>query len=227
MLLFVLSDANRPFAIAIATMLGFGAIELLLALGGLGLTGLLDSLMPDDWDAGVDTDGAPDAGTSVGLASALGFFGIGRVPLMVVVVAFLSSFGLAGFAEQAAASGLTGHYLPAGLASLPAAVAAVLATRRIALLLGRLIPDVETSAVGSDTFIGRTAVLTLGEARLDKPAQGKLRDQNGQIHYVMIEPDQPDGVFREGDRVFLVGRDSGVFKAIAVPSTALDDQDQH
>ena len=226
MLQFVLNEANRPFAIAIATMLGFGALELLLALGGLGLTGLLDSLIPDDWDAGVDGDATADAGAPNGLAAVLSFFGIGRVPLMVVVVAFLASFGLAGFVEQAAASSLTGHLLPAVLASLPAGFAAILATRRIALLLGRLIPDVETSAVTSDTFIGRTAVLTLGEARIDSPAQAKLRDQNGQIHYVMIEPDQADGVFREGDRVFLVGRNSGVFKAIAVPSTALDDRDQ-
>lgn len=235
---FILTEATRPFTVSIAVMLGIGTLELLLALGGFGLSGLLDNLVPDDWqidfdagegleigdgvDAGDGFDGgeAGDAGGGA-LATVLSFFGIGRAPLLVVIVAFLTCFGLAGFAVQATVGKLLGFYLAPALASIPAVIGGAVVSRRVAILLGRLIPDVETSAVESGSFIGRTAVLTLGRASPGRPAQARLRDRNGQRHYVMVEPDQADKTFREGERILLVGRDGGVFKAITVPSKAL------
>ncbi|MEZ5581571.1 MAG: DUF1449 family protein [Candidatus Competibacteraceae bacterium] len=44
-------------------------------------------------------------------------------------------------------------------------------------------------------FIGRVAVITLGTAGYDSPAQAKLRDQHGQTHYIMTAPDQPKNAF--------------------------------
>ncbi|MEN8197450.1 MAG: OB-fold-containig protein [Pseudomonadota bacterium] len=236
---FILTEANRPFAIAIAAMLILGFLELLLAMGGFGMMGVLDNLVPDDWDldadidvdAGVDMDlGADmdmDADVDVGggagafLQMVLGFFGIGRVPLLVVIVAFLTSFGLAGYATQMVVHGVSGYYLPALLASVPAFVVGSFITRYMAIGLGRLVPDIETEAVESKTFIGRTAVLTMGEARTGKPAQAKLRDHNGLTHYLLIEPDQVDMVFREGDQVLLISQQGSIFKAIEVTSDAL------
>ena len=235
MIEFILSEANRPFAISIGAMLVFGFLELLLAMGGFGMMGVLDNLVPDDWDldadvdmdADLDVDTALDADADVGggagafLQLVLGFFGVGRVPLLVVIVAFLTSFGLAGYATQSIVHGVTGFYLPALLASIPAFFGGSFVTRYMAIGLGRLIPDIETEAVDSKTFVGRTAVLTMGEARAGKPAQGKLRDNNGQAHYLLIEPDQADMVFREGDQVLLVSQQGSVFKAIEVTSDAL------
>lgn len=241
---FILIEANRPFTIAIAVMLGIGMLELLLALGGLGLSGLLDNLVPDDWQVdfdageGLEIGDGPDIGDGVeagdgldgsevgdaggsALAMVLSFFGIGRAPLLVVIVAFLTCFGLAGLVIQAVVAKVLGFYLAPALASIPAVIGGALVSRRVAILLGRLIPDVETSAVESGSFIGRTAVLTLGDAKPGRPAQARLRDRNGQRHYVMVEPDQADTTFREGERVLLVGRNGGVFQAISVPSRAL------
>lgn len=242
MIEFILTEANRPFAIAIAAMLMIGVLELMLAMGGFGMMGFLDNLVPDDWDldadldvdAGVDMDMDADidmdadldgdaglgGGTSF-LQAVLGFFGIGRVPLLVVIVAFLTSFGLAGYATQMVVHGVTGFYLPALLASGPAVFGGSFVTRYLAIGLSRLIPDVETEAVDSKTFVGRTAVVTMGEARAGKPAQGKLRDQNGQAHYLLIEPDQADLVFKQGDQVLLVSQQGSIFKAIEVTSDAL------
>ena len=42
MIEFILTEANRPFAIAIAAMLMLGFLELLLAMGGFGMMGVLD-----------------------------------------------------------------------------------------------------------------------------------------------------------------------------------------
>jgi len=236
MIEFVLNAANRPFAVAIAVMLIIGMLEVVLAMGGLGMMGALDNLVPEDWDidtdmdvdAGVDMDmdADLDADADVGggasfLQTVLGFFGVGRVPLLVVIVAFLTSFGLAGFATQTIVYGASGFYLPALLASIPAFIGGSFVTRLLAMGLGRLVPDVETEAVDSATFIGRTAVLTLGEARTGKPAQAKLREHNGQMHYLLVEPDQADTVFREGDQVLLVSQQGSIFKAIEVPSEAL------
>ena len=247
MIEFILSEANRPFAIAITAMLILGFLELLLAMGGFGMMGVLDNLVPDDWDldadldvdAGVDMDldanldmdvdmdADLDADADVGggagsfLQMVLGFFGIGRVPLLVVIVAFLTSFGLAGYATQMVVHGVSGYYLPALLASIPAFLGGSFVTRYLAIGLGRLIPDIETEAVETKTFIGRTAVLIMGEARAGKPAQAKLRDHNGQAHYLLIEPDQADMVFREGDQVLLVSQQGSIFKAIDVTSDAL------
>lgn len=246
MIEFILAEANQPFAVAIGAMLLIGLLEVLLAMGGFGLMGALDNLVPDSWDlsadadfdagvdmdmdadldmdAGVDADMDADAdfggGTSF-LQMVLGFFGIGRVPLLVVIVAFLTSFGLAGYVIQSVVVGVSGYYLPAMLASIPAFFGGSFATRYLAIGLSKFVPDTETEAVESKTFIGRTAVLTLGEARAGKPAQGKLKDHNGQMHYVMIEPDQADLVFRQGDQVLLVGQQGSVFKAIEVTSDAL------
>lgn len=243
MIEFILGEANRPFAISIAAMLILGFLELLLAMGGFGMMGALDNLVPDDWDldadldvdAGVDMDMDADidldadmdahvdtgGGAGAFLQMVLGFFGVGRVPLLVVIVAFLTSFGLAGYATQMVVHGVSGYFLPALLASIPAFFGGSFATRYLAIGIGRLVPDIETEAVDSKTFIGRTAVLTLGEARAGNPAQGKLRDHNGQAHYLLIEPDQEDVTFREGDQVLLVSQQGSIFKAIEVTSDAL------
>ncbi|MBE9552522.1 MAG: DUF1449 family protein, partial [Proteobacteria bacterium] len=151
MIEFILAEANRPFAIAIAAMLILGFLELLLAMGGFGMMGVLDNLVPDDWDldanidvdAGVDMDADLDmdmdadldadadvgGGAGAFLQMVLGFFGIGRVPLLVVIVAFLTSFGLAGYVTQSIVHGVTGFYLPALLASIPAFFGGSFATR--------------------------------------------------------------------------------------------------
>jgi hypothetical protein len=239
MIEFILTEANRPFAIAIAAMLMLGFLELLLAMGGFGMMSFLDNLVPDNWDldADIDVDASVDmdldtdldieadadvgGGAGAFLQMVLGFFGIGRVPLLVVIVAFLTSFGLSGYATQMVVHGVSGYYLPALLASIPAFMGGSFVTRYLAIGLGRLVPDIETEAVESKTFIGHTAVLTLGEARTGKPAQGKLRDHNGQTHYLLIEPDQADMVFHEGDQVLLVSQQGSIFKAIEVTSDAL------
>jgi hypothetical protein len=237
MLDFILAEANRPFAVAIGVMLTLGLLELLLAMGGMGMMGLLDNIIPDSWEIGadvdidadidldVDMDADMNVETDIGGASflqmVLGFFGIGKVPLLVVIVSFLTSFGLAGYATQLVIHGVSGYYLPALLASMPAFFGGSFVTRYLAIGLGRLVPDIETEAVESKTFIGRTAVLTLGEARSGKPAQAKLRDHNGQTHYLLIEPDQADEVFRQGDQVLLVSQQGSIFKAIEVTSDAL------
>ena len=213
----LLADAARPFAVALAVTGGLGVLEVLLLLGGLGgASQFLDGLLP------VEVGADPGLGAQGSAFSAiLGFFGIGQVPVLVIVVAFLTTFGIAGLAIQALAAGAAGFYLASSLASIPAVVIGCALTRQIALLLARLLPDVETDAVTAASLVGRVAMVTVGTARHDLPAQARVRDHKGHIHFVLVEPDQPDAVLPEGEAVLLVAQEGSVFRAIPPPSAAL------
>ena len=47
-------------------------------------------------------------------------------------------------------------------------------------------------------LVGRMATIVLGTARQGSPAQAKVRDQHGQTHYVMLEPDEDGASFQAG-----------------------------
>lgn len=208
----ILAEATRPFAVAIGVVLTLAALEIVFLLVGTGLSEMLDSLVPD-------IDGAD----ATPLGNALTFFGFGNVPALVVLIAFLTIFGLTGFLLQGVVGGLTNGYLPALIASVPALIAAIFGTRRVALPLGRLMPNVETSAVSSDTFVGRTAIVTTGIARPDQPAEARFRDTHGQMHYVLVEPDAPHTALSAGDEVLLVRRSRNIFMAIPAPAALRHD----
>lgn len=227
---FIVAEQNLPFTAAIGVMLGLALLEVLLLTVGGSMSGAFDNLAPESPDLDIDVDldlngnAAPTAGPTDGLGRLLGWFAIGKVPLLVVIVAFLTIFGLSGLILQNLWSSITGSMLPASLASVPAFIVGLMTTRYLAFGLSRLIPNSETSAVSSDSFVGRVAMLTLGTAATGKPAQAKLTDGHGQTHYLMVEPDQAEMVFQQGDRILLVGREAGVFKGIPNQSDVLIDQ---
>ncbi len=227
----LLATDTRPFAVALAMMAGLAALEVGFLLSGLGgLSQLVDAVLPEglgasvdldlDADIDVDTDIA-DTGSSTALSSVLGFFGIGTVPFLVVLVAFLTCFGFVGLATQYLFSTITGAYLPATVAAMPALVIGSSLSGRIAVFFGKLIPAVETDAVSSESFVGRVAEITLGTAREGEPARARLRDAKGHSHRVLVEPDLPGQTLPQGTRVLLVSRNSSVFRAIPAPSESL------
>jgi hypothetical protein len=223
----VTAPQNWPFVVALGVMLGLAGLEMLVLLLGGSLFGFVDDLLPDSLDGDVDVAaeadvGAPDSSSGV-LDQVLGWFAVGQVPFLVVVIALLTSFGLLGLALQGFLTKLTGYALPASVAAIPAFVGASFSTRWLALSIARLIPNAETSAVSRDSFIGRVATITLGSARSGEPTQAKLTDMHGQAHYVMVEPDHASDVLAEGEHVLLVSRSNTVFKAIRAQSEALID----
>ncbi|PTQ08499.1 hypothetical protein CLG96_14930 [Sphingomonas oleivorans] len=191
MLTFLGAADNIVFSTALVLMLLIGLVEAI----GLG-TGAMD----------LDLDG--DAG---GL---LGWLGIGRLPLLMLLVAFLASFGLIGLAGQQAALSLSGALLPALIAVPAAGVAALPVTGLAARLLARILPHDETSAVSLDSLVGRSATIIVGRASRGSPAKARVRDVHGQPHYVMVEPDTPGQSFAEGEQILLVRREDAIFRAI-------------
>jgi hypothetical protein len=221
----VTAPQNWPFIVALGVMLGLALLETLIFLLGGSLSGFIDDLLPDGPDGDIDVPAEADLsapGASSGmLEQVLGWFAVGRVPFLVIVIALLTSFGLVGLTLQAVLRQAMGYPLPASLAAIPALVGASFSTRWLALRIARIIPKEETSAVSRDSFIGRVATVTLGSARSGEPTQARLTDSHGQTHYVMLEPDRASDVLVEGERVLLVSRSNGVFRAIRAEGEAL------
>ena len=220
MIAFLLSNQNMPFAIALALMLAIAILEGVTTLIGAGLSDLLDSMLPDmDIDADIDADiHAPGLFTKL-----LSWLRVGEVPVLMLVIVFLTAFGLIGLFCQSMSLRILGHMLPAALASVPALMVAFPVVRICGGILGRIIPKDETESVSEESFVGRVAVITLGRAEPGKPAQARLSDQHGQAHYIMVEPDVDSARLEQGTTVLIVSHEGAVFKAIENPSAALTD----
>jgi hypothetical protein len=221
MLDFLLHSANLPFAIALGIMIGIGLLEGISTLLGAGLSSLLDSILPDfdfDVDMDVDADADLDALDSGGaLSHFFGWLHVGKVPVLILFILFLCGFGTAGLVLQSFASNTFGFLLPPWLASVPAVLAALFGMRWAGRLFIRWFGTDETQAVSESSFVGRIAVITLGAARAGSPSQAKLRDEHGQTHYVMVEPEDESETFPAGAEVLLIGRKGVVF--LAAPNT--------
>ena len=194
MLAFLGAPENMIFTAALALMLLIGAVEAIgLGAGSFGA------------DLGADVDGT----------DLLGWLGVGRVPLLVLLVAFLAIFGTIGVAGQQAAAALTGVPLSPWIATPLAVLAALPVTGVAARGLARVLPGDETSAIALDELIGRSAFIVTGRAGYGSPARARIEDRHGQTHFVMVEPDRPGPTFHEGDPVLLVRQEGHLFRAIA------------
>ncbi len=214
-----------PFAIALAIMLGMAALEGVSSLLGFGASSFLDGLVPEmDFDIDVDADAGFEvegvAGPGV-LTQTISWLRVGRVPMLVLLVVFLTSFGLIGLTLQSTLLSVTGRMLPAAVMSVPALLGALPSVRFFGGLLEKVLPKDETAAVSRGTFVGRVAHIVLGTARRGAPAQARVRDEHGRTHYVMVEPDEEGEEFNAGDPVLLVRADGSRFRIIRPSSDVL------
>lgn len=232
------APGSLPFSVALLVMLGLLLVELLALVGGFGVSELFDDLvvsnvdLPEvdvdvdaDLSSGLEGSGAPDGGSTLGRV--LAWLYIGRVPVLMVLIIFLTVFGLAGLMAQALLRQLIGMSAPAILAGPAVFVLVLPLVRACTAGLAWLMPKEESSAVSTDTFIGRTAIVTGGSARTGMPAQARLTDRFGTTHYVLVEPDNSDEVLQSGETVLLVRRMGSRFGAIPNPNADLVDPRRH
>jgi hypothetical protein len=203
---FLTSGDNVPFFAALLLMLLIGAVEA-AGLGGGGVLG-------DGFDADADLDGH---------ASLLNWLNVGKLPLLMLIVVFLFSFGLTGLILQQLIAGVFGRPGPWWLAVPAAAAVALPFTRLFGRGVARILPTDETTAVSREALVGRWAVIVTGKAEVGSAAQARVRDVHGQAHYVMVEPDDAGEVFEEGSEVIIVRRGGARFFAIRNASASLRD----
>jgi len=190
---FLGAGENLPFVVALTIVLLIGAIEAV----GLGAGSLSHDLHLDangDW---------------------LGWLGVGKLPLLMLLVVFLACFGIIGLVGQQLAHDHLGTLLPAVIAAPAAGIAALPATGLAARLLARVIPRDETTAIDLGQLVGLQGEIIVGRAAQGSPAKARIRDFHGQSHYVMVEPDDPAAAFSEGDEILLVRREGHLFRAIS------------
>ncbi len=215
---FLLLPQNQVFTFALGLMVAIVTLEFVSLLIGLGLSDVLDQVMPDidvDVDADIDADLDTDlSGAGGSFAQILSWMNVGRVPVLMLLLIFLSSFGLCGLFAQRLMISSTGFALPAVFLSVPAFIAAIFSVRVGGKAVARVMPKEETSAVSEKTFIGRTATIVLGTAAKGDAAQAKLEDAFKQTHYILVEPDNATETLPEGADVLIVRQEGTVFFAI-------------
>lgn len=202
---FLLAGDNVLFVAALVLMLLIGAAEAM----GLG--------------AGLALGEGLDGDINVESPSLLSWINVGRLPLLMLIVVFLFAFGTTGLIGQRLIAAILGQPGPWFLAAPLAFAAALPVTRVFGRAVSRIMPRDETSAVSRDSLVGRVAVIVTGEARQASAAQARVRDQHGQVHYVMVEPDNATDVFVQGGSVLLVRHAGAKYFAIHNTSASLQD----
>ena len=208
----LIHPSNIVFSVSLLLCLCIGVLELILLMFG-GSSSFIDQFLPDsltDVDhADVSMDHADNLFTQF-----LEWLYLGKVPLLVWLIIFLTVYSLTGLIIQDVFFNFTEHYLFAWVIAPSCLFLFIPLVRVAAKLISKIIPKDETTAIHSDDLIGRTAKIILGEAKPNSPAQAKVKDQFGQMHYVLVEPEL-DVVFTQGQDVILTQRTKIGFQAIS------------
>lgn len=203
--------SNLIFSVSLSLMLLLGVLECLLLIVGSSSQGFLDQFVPDqlieaphsEFDVQVDHDA---------FVQLLDWLYLGRIPMLVWLIIFLTIYALTGFILQSIFYSFSTHYFPLWIAAPACLILCMPLVRIFSAGMAKILPKDETTAIHSDELIGRTAIIILGEARLNYPAQARVKDQFGQSHYILVEP-ETDIIFSQGQEVLLSERTSMGFRA--------------
>lgn len=199
----------QPFAVAALIMAGLVGIEILATLLGASLSEMLGKEIGFHHEVGETQHGL--------LGGALSFVNPAGVPVLILIILLLAIFSAAGYALQALAAAVATP-LPALVAGLVAAAAALPLTRGASRAIAKVIPRDETYAVTPDDLVGRVGEVTLGP--LDQGAAGrvKVQDQHGNWHFPMARAARDVAPIPVGAPVLLVDRDGAAYAAIPAPA---------
>lgn len=165
-------------------------------------------------DADVDGDGHVDAH----LAhpdhhhDVLSVLGIGRVPLTIVLLCLALVFGATGIASNA----LLGELLPRAYPFVSlglAAVAAVVGTGRLARLIARVAPTLETYVVRKQDLVGRTGRAIVEVTDADGFIQ--VTDHEGNVQQVRSR--STGALLAKGARLLVVDYDRSADRYLVEP----------
>lgn len=193
-------SAYLPFAIALYALIALVLLQVLFFIIGADIFSIADELLPD-----VEVD------AEAGLHKALSFVGMGKVPTMVVVMAFLATFSTIGYSLQKLCYSITEAHLSVLLATIAAFIPSFIATGTIARAIGRILPAEETYAVSEKSLIGRKSTIISGEASYYLPADAIVIDAHQNHHNIYVKASSPEEVFYTGDEVTIVSKVEGFY----------------
>ncbi len=227
---FLFAPVNAPFAISLGILGGLLVVEIVTLTIGMPLSAKVDALLhldlhgPDlhapDFHA-PDFHGPDHGHGGLDLSHEPGMFGTawdwlnaGRVPLLVLVMIMLAAFGSLGYMIQGIAHGAIG-WLPASLAVLPALVVTIPVTRKVSLLVSKVVPRDETYVVEAGGLIGQTGIIVTGPLAADTIARVKVKDTHGNHHFPWVRTKDPNLRLGNGDYVLLVEHVGNEYLAVA------------
>jgi hypothetical protein len=70
--------------------------------------------------------------------------------------------------------------------------------------ISMIMPKTETSATQIRLLGGYRGVISQGTAIRGKPAEAKIKDRHGNIHYLRVEPFADEAVYSQGSEVMIV-----------------------
>jgi hypothetical protein len=133
----------------------------------------------------------------------LSFFGIGRVPLSIIIISFCIIWGFSGWVSNKVFSAV---YLPGFLfVWISVAIALICSlsmTKFLASILAKIMPSTETYAVSEADFVGRTAqaISIVNETF----GQAGLTDDSGNFHTVVCRVQAGQKEIPKGEDVVLM-----------------------
>lgn len=237
--------SNLPFAISLTLMTGIAGLQVVSLLLGLGVSEVIDDAFDFDTDVDadfdvdvdvdvdLDIDADVDVNTGIigihshvddfdlngeGPSFAHNFFGwlqLGRVPFLILLSAFLGTFGMIGIVGQTFIVGVFGAPISAMIAGPLALLVALPVTRVIGKFLGRIMPKEETSSILLSDLTGQTATIIMGTASVNETAEAKIVDRHGTTHYLRVEPLDESLEFHQGTVVRLMEKEGNTFKVVA------------
>lgn len=165
----------------------------------------LDHAVDHDIDHDVNHDVSHDAPSGF---SWLAFIGIGKAPLMVVVLIVLMTTGLLGWFLNGLAVGILGFF-PALLllaTFLVSVVTGSLVTSRVTRFIGRALPPVSTTATRAQALVGRPGTVT--SPFVDhRYGLVRLRDDGGTLISLFAVTEDAEPIPR-GESVILLSYDA-------------------
>ena len=220
---------NLPFTIMLV-LCGLLAVFQLVGLGGDGDSDLdadfdadldadidLDFDADADLDADIDADADLDVDGGLDFLSVLAFVGVGKAPLMVVLVVLLGSMAIIGWTLNSLLEAALGSYPTWGLIIvLPLAfLIGGFISSRVARVIGRALPSISSTATSAAGLVGRRGAVI--SPRLDsRYGLVRVRDQGGTLInvFAITADDEPiDGK----SEVVLVEYDAAKKRYTAVP----------
>lgn len=198
---FFISDFNILYSCALFFVICLALLEGIGLLIGLSIVTALDDLFSFD----IDVDATLPSG---GLSGILGWLYLSRLPLLVWLILFLTSFGIAGLSINFVV------ILPTLLSFPIAFIVAIFSCRILGGKIATIMPTNESSAISSHSFTGKIATITVGKARKGSAAEAVLHDDFHQKHYLMVEPEMQGQEFIQGTQVILIKKLSRSWLAI-------------
>lgn len=183
-----------PYLFAIAFVALIGVVEIISLFLGNVISGFIDSHLGDY-----------DGVASGHLNQFFHYLNFGRVPALVVLCLIAGCFGLVGILLQQLTVSLFHFSLPNLLLAPVCLLFSGICTHYLGRVLGRWLPGDETSAITEDEFIGKMAIITGQHATAQHPCEGKFKDKFGQLHYLLLEPEEGKE-FNKGDKVLIICR---------------------